>query len=311
MLKCTRLTKNHLASFLKLPNFEFPKAFFSLTNDNKEDLKRFKELNSHSADYTKLIKSAHTELSYSVSEPHNMHLLCDTIYGRLSSTAMAKPDDICYKYSFTNTTLKFEELVERVDNLAQSLLNLGYNKGDRLALLLPNVFELNLFILAAQSIGVTIVLMNPAYQLVEIEYMLKKTSARGVVIMDNLKSLQHYETLKTICPNLEHSNSKELNLKELPHLKNIFLVNFDLTSKETNLNLYKGTIPFKNIQFYNKVKKPLPYVDMDDSAFILFTVSSILSLSNFFSVLNYKFINFFSLLEWHNWHAERRCSKSS
>ena len=45
-------------------------------------------------------------------------------------------------------------------------------------------------ILAAAQICVIKVLMNPAYQQVEIEFMLAKTRAKGIVMLENLKSLR-------------------------------------------------------------------------------------------------------------------------
>ena len=238
-------------------------------------MKTFKEPDVVHRDKTPLIKSAHTKMSYSVSETHKLHLLCDTIYSRMKATSKEKPENVCYKFSLTKTSIKFGELKQRVDNLAQSLLEMGYKKGDRLAVLLPNNLELNLFILAASSIGVIVVLMNPAYQLVEIDYMLKKTSAKGVVIMDNLKVLQHYEILKKICPEIETAQPcgtsiTEIDSKQMPHLKHVILVNNGLT--KPNESYYKGAIPFRNIESFGKTNKTLPYVDMDDPAFILFTV---------------------------------------
>jgi fatty-acyl-CoA synthase len=102
---------------------------------------------------------------------------------KVDEMASERPNDICYKFCLNQMALTYVEIKQRVDELAQSLLDLGFSKGDRLALLLPNVPELNLAILAAAKLGVIVVLLNPAYQLVEIEYMLKKTGAKGVIIL--------------------------------------------------------------------------------------------------------------------------------
>ena len=223
-------------------------------------------------DNSRLLTPAHSKLSYSVSESHGLHLLCDTIYERMSTAALEKPHNVCYKFALTGTSLTFGELKQRADQLAQSLLAMGYQKGDRLAVLLPNTLELNTLICAAASIGVIVVLMNPAYQQVEIEYMLKKTTCKGVVIMDNLKTLQHYEILKRLCPEIEGRGLEgELESKAMPHLKHVILVNNGLT--KPNEAYYKGTTPFSSIESFHRANAALPYVDFDDPAFILFTVS--------------------------------------
>lgn len=55
-----------------------------------------------------------------------------------------------------------------------------FNKiGDRLAIALPNTVEFAITLLACAKIGVVVVSLNPGYQLVEVEYMLKKTSTKG------------------------------------------------------------------------------------------------------------------------------------
>ncbi len=125
-----------------------------------------------------------------MSKTNNLHLLSDTVGDRLSVLARNKPNDIGYKFAMHQVGFKFGELKQRVDEFAQNLLQLGFVKGDRLAVCLPNMPETVVSILAASSIGVITVLMNPAYQLVEMEYMLKKTQAKGLIFLDNLKTLQ-------------------------------------------------------------------------------------------------------------------------
>ena len=49
--------------------------------------------------------------------------------------------------------------------MAQNLLSMGFKKGDRLAIMLPNVPETVVSLIAASQIGVIAVIMNPAYQL--------------------------------------------------------------------------------------------------------------------------------------------------
>lgn len=222
-------------------------------------------------DQETLVNPKFLEYSYAVSNTTNLHLLCDTIGERIDTLAQAKPNDISYKFALTQTTFTFRELKQRVDELAQSFLNMGLQKGDRLAIMLPNIPEMNLSVLAAASIGVIAVLMNPAYQLVEIEYMLKKTGAKGIIMLDNLKMLQHYAILNKICPELETSTKGELNSKNLPDLKHVILVKNRLMN-DANMK-YSGTWSFNELEKFNSAAKPKPYVDFDDAFAMLFTVS--------------------------------------
>lgn len=67
---------------------------------------------------------------------------------------------------FEGVDFTFGEVHQRVSSLAQNLLTLGFQKGDRLAISLPNTYELLLTFLAASEIGLISVVLNPAYQVI-------------------------------------------------------------------------------------------------------------------------------------------------
>jgi acyl-CoA synthetase (AMP-forming)/AMP-acid ligase II len=221
--------------------------------------------------HTCMYSTISNKKSYAMADCTGFHLINSTLGEKLDEFAKQKPNDVCYKFCLNQITHTYAELKQRVDELAQSLLDLGFSKGDRLALLLPNVPELNLTILAAAKIGVIVVLMNPAYQLVEIEYMLKKTAAKGVVILDNLKTLKHYEILLQICPELACDGKGELNSSALPSLKHVIIASNGLVN-DSSVS-YKGTWKFAELERYKlPTQRPLPYLNADDPFTILFTV---------------------------------------
>ena len=59
-----------------------------------------------------------------------------------------------------------------------------------MAIALPNTVEFAITLLACAKIGVIVVSLNPAYQLVEVEYMLKKTSTKGRIKSFNIISIK-------------------------------------------------------------------------------------------------------------------------
>lgn len=216
-----------------------------------------------------LIEPKYFNLSYAMSNSNGLHLMCDTFADRIEIMAKHKPDQICYKFAMTRQQITFLEIKQRIDEIAQNFLDMGFKKGDRIAVFLPNIPENNLTVLAAASIGLIVVMMNPAYQLVEVQHMLKKTKAKGIIMLDNLKVLQHYEMLKKICPELESSQKGELNSQLLPDLKHVIIANNGLFKDPHQQT--KGTWNFKEIEKFNGVKREKPRVDMDDSLVILFT----------------------------------------
>lgn len=127
------------------------------------------------------------KLSYHSNPPGNFYLVGQTIQERLNLIAASKPNDVVYKFMATKTVFTFGELKQRVDELAQGYMQLGLSKGDRVALMLPNTPELVLSLYALSQIGCIAVLMNPVYNMDEIEFMLKKTKSKALVILKNFK----------------------------------------------------------------------------------------------------------------------------
>lgn len=133
-------------------------------------------------------RSNRSILSYHANQGTHLHLAGQTMQERLDSIASSKPNEVAYKFCATQTSFTFLELKQRVDELAQSLMQqFELKKGDRVALMLPNVPELVISLYAIAQIGCISVLMNPAYNVDEVEYMLRKTRSKAALILDNFR----------------------------------------------------------------------------------------------------------------------------
>ncbi|HVI79990.1 MAG TPA: AMP-binding protein [Candidatus Acidoferrum sp.] len=77
--------------------------------------------------------------------------------------------------------LTFRELHEQVKSLAATLTHLGFEPGDRLALLLPNGLEYIKFVYACSRLGVIVVPINIRLSTVEINRVLENACPRGLV----------------------------------------------------------------------------------------------------------------------------------
>lgn len=215
-------------------------------------------------------------LSHVFTQPsHDLgfQLSSKTLSESLHAIAAKRPKDVAFKFVAINKSITYLELQQRVDELAQSLLRLGFVKGDRLAIMLPNTPEFLYSTLAAASIGVISVLMSSKYDRFEIEHMLKKNECKGVIILDNYQKLRHYEILKSICPELRDSHGI-LSSSHLPHLKYVIVVNNRI--EESSAFYYKGTVSFKDIQRFSGASRSVE-VNNQDVLALLFTVSFFLS----------------------------------
>jgi len=217
----------------------------------------------------------HPKLSYQSSTASTVHLFNDTIGGLIDLRSVTHGPQMVYALPHQGITLTYTELKQRVDVVAQNFLDLGFKKGERVAFLLPNCVELVVSYLAACKVGLISVVLNPAYQAVELEYMLNKTGVKGVFFYDSFRVLKHMELFNKLCPELETCLPGELTSKVFPNLKHLFVLNSPLVPEKKT---YKGTWEFnKFVQPKSAgTKIEMPYVDIDDPCTILFTVNYIL-----------------------------------
>ena len=209
----------------------------------------------------------------------NFHLVTETIGNLIDMRSVDHAADMAFGLPHQGILLTYSELKQRVDVIAQNYLDLGFKKGERVAFLLPNCYELIVSYLAACKIGLISVVLNPAYQAVELEYMLNKTGVKGVFFYDSFKVLKHMELFNKLCPELETSLPGELVSTKFPNLKHLFVLNSPLLPEKKT---YKGTWDFTKFSQpkSNGSKIELPYVDIDDPCTILFTVTHFISVDD-------------------------------
>lgn len=91
--------------------------------------------------------------------------------------------------------------------LAAALHELGIERGDRIALDLPNWPEFVVAMFAAAKLGAVIVPLNPRYTMPELQYMLRHSEAAVVVTAETFNGvdyLQLFEGFLTTLPDLQY-----------------------------------------------------------------------------------------------------------
>jgi long-chain acyl-CoA synthetase len=84
------------------------------------------------------------------------------------------------------TTLTYDELDRLTRNFAAFLQGqLGLAKGDRLAIMLPNLLQYPVALFGAFRAGLTIVNVNPLYTARELQHQLHDSGARAIVVLEN------------------------------------------------------------------------------------------------------------------------------
>jgi long-chain acyl-CoA synthetase len=88
-------------------------------------------------------------------------------------------------FTCMDKTITFAELEEKSRHLAGYLQSKGLKKGARVALMMPNILQYPVALMAVLRAGYTVVNVNPLYTPRELEHQLKDSGAEAIVILEN------------------------------------------------------------------------------------------------------------------------------
>ncbi|PVE42701.1 long-chain-fatty-acid--CoA ligase [Limnohabitans planktonicus] len=88
-------------------------------------------------------------------------------------------------YSFMGKDFSFAQVDQESLGLAAYLQSLGLIKGDRVAIMMPNVPQYPMAVAAILRAGLVVVNVNPLYTARELEHQLKDSGAKAIVIIEN------------------------------------------------------------------------------------------------------------------------------
>jgi fatty-acyl-CoA synthase len=112
--------------------------------------------------FSRLLSSSTTKppfLSSKLTQSYYYHasdipLLYHTIGQHLDQLAYTYPNHECYVFKGEgNKRYTYKSFLDEVDSLATSLIELGFEKGDRIGVWLPNTSETCAMIYAASKVG--------------------------------------------------------------------------------------------------------------------------------------------------------------
>ena len=88
-------------------------------------------------------------------------------------------------YSFMGQNIGYQETDVKSQAFAAYLQSLGLEKGDRVAIMMPNVPQYPVAVAAILRAGLVVVNVNPLYTPRELEHQLKDSGAKAIVIIEN------------------------------------------------------------------------------------------------------------------------------
>jgi fatty-acyl-CoA synthase len=120
---------------------------------------------------------------------------------------------------FRGEPLTFAALRDRADRMARAFLAQGVNKGDRVAILLPNRPEWVIAAVAAAKAGAATVAISSFSTPREIAWTLEHARPRVVVTMEAFRGRVYLDAIHDLVPELSRAEPGALRSERLPELR--------------------------------------------------------------------------------------------
>ena len=124
-------------------------------------------------------------------------------------------------YRFMGKTITFEAVDQASKAFAAYLQAQGFTKGDRVALMMPNVPQYPVAVAGVLRAGCIVVNVNPLYTPRELEHQLKDSGATVVVVLENFA-----HTLQKVLPSVPLKRVIVTSIGDLLGIPKSWLVNY-------------------------------------------------------------------------------------
>ncbi|MCG8606288.1 AMP-binding protein, partial [bacterium] len=121
---------------------------------------------------------------YQEGVSHSLEFPEQTLNDLFAETATANPSGVAVSYF--GKKLTYRELERDVNQLATALARIGVQKGDRVAIILPNIPQYPIAHFAILKLGAIIVPTNPLYVERELKYQMNDSDATTAIVVDFL-----------------------------------------------------------------------------------------------------------------------------
>lgn len=191
-----------------------------------------------------------------------------------SMVEMAEESFECYLTNICYSNLGVNLSYQDTDRLSKCFagflqVHCGMKKGDRLAIMLPNILQYPIAMFGAVRAGIIVVNLNPFYTPRELKAILQDSGATGIVILENFA-----HTLEQVIAETEIKSVIVTEIGDLFGFTKRHLVNF-------TVKYIKKMIPKWNIPGYVRFRKALSNhylhafhkvaIDSSDLAYIQYT----------------------------------------
>jgi fatty-acyl-CoA synthase len=145
----------------------------------------------------------------------------------LKQNALIYPDKQAVKYTVMPYERTWSELDRETDKVAKGLLALGLKKGDHLAIWATNVPEWVITLFATAKIGVILVTVNTNYKIFEMEYLLRQSDSKALILIDGFKDSSYVGIINELCPEIKNAERGNIKSSRFPFLEHVIFAGKD------------------------------------------------------------------------------------
>ena len=167
-----------------------------------------------------------------------------------------------------NMRLTYRQLSEQVDIAAKALMALGLQKGDRIGIWSPNNLEWLITQYASAKIGSVLVTINPAYRSHELDYVLKQSGCRALVIQNQFKTSDYEGMIRELCPQLNRCLPGQLEHSEFKSLSSVISMT---SSSVTGIFDWQAMLALASSTSDDELQLRAQQLDMDEAINIQYT----------------------------------------
>ncbi|MBM7691370.1 fatty-acyl-CoA synthase [Peribacillus deserti] len=142
----------------------------------------------------------------------------------LEDVAARQPKTEAMVYADRNLRYSYEEFNSVCRDAARGLMSLNIEKGDHIAIWAANTPEWLISQFSTGKMGGVLVTVNTNYQAHELEFLLRQSDSKTLILMEEYKGHSYMDTLYQIIPELRECEPGRLQSKKLPLLRNVIVM---------------------------------------------------------------------------------------
>ncbi|WP_431026843.1 AMP-binding protein [Lysinibacillus sp. LZ02] len=151
-------------------------------------------------------------------------LVYQTIGELLEEKAVKYPEREALVYADRDVRMTYKQFNEHADKVAKALMAIGLEKEQHFSVWTTNVPEWPGLQFGSGKMGAPLVTVNTNYRASELEYLLKQSDSRAMILIDQYRDHSFIDTMYELCPELKECEPGNLKSARLPLLKTVVVI---------------------------------------------------------------------------------------